>query len=689
MLLKWLWDLVHVGRPELDSGVLALEMYHGMVWVGRHLKVHRVPTCHGQGHSPLDQVAPSPALPGPAAPRGAQETGGQLGVQMHHRGWSSAHPVPSRSAPRHLWPASSPSRDAGPTEGRGRPVVAHGGACPLPYRRVRAGDRALAEEDAAFPWARLRNECEGTKERADHSEGRYLGGARGPLLSRLHPRPSEAVLRTGLQSLVLGPARVKLDPGSPHAAAGRRWPGTSGMEQGPQRTFQEKLQWCISQLEANLRLSPTPKQAEETQCILKVLRSRDTPFANKQEVMNHVFEDYHLKMADDQMYMGKADMKPVDVEVQQSSGQASDSVVHGEQCDQISKAKPKWFMSPDNSFRFDFTLSDSDPEATGTPLETVPDVSGDEQIQTSVGATEQNWNGASSFAASGQEPKFAFNFFITDEDCPLSQLVPASQQTDCTAGHEVLGNSLLDESAGMPQFAALQKPELTQTTGSSPKEDRSHVTLKIPQSETAPGDEPVAEKSADGGAQKKKKKQKTSVSKKEIKETEINRKTKAEASRCQNAGTSYQDETSQQSGDQLWKEVDWCVEQLELGLNTQKSTPKQVNEALHAIKTLRSDKAPLVKKRQLMRAMFGDYRKKMEEELCKELKLMEATVKSARVVKVKRNICKKKGQFIRKCSEACRKSQDSEGCLSESPGTLNTGPFKFTPSQEEFRFNFL
>jgi len=48
-----------------------------------------------------------------------------------------------------------------------------------------------------------------------------------------------------------------------------------------------------------------------------------------------------------------------------------------------------------------------------------------------------------------------------------------------------------------------------------------------------------------------------------------------------------------------------------------------VEEALRAIKTLRNDKAPLVKKRQLMRAMFGDYRKKMEEELCKELKLME------------------------------------------------------------------
>ncbi|NXS42230.1 CH033 protein, partial [Balaeniceps rex] len=229
-------------------------------------------------------------------------------------------------------------------------------------------------------------------------------------------------------------------------------------------------------------------------------------------------------------------------------------------------------------------------------------------------------------------------------------------------------------------------------TGSAPKEDRSHVMLKMPQPKTAPGDETVTEKStADGAAQKKKKKkkQKTSVSKKEIEETEVNRKAKAEANRCQNKDTSDQDEISQQSDDQLWKEVDWCVEQLELGLKTQKSTPKQVEEALHAIKTLRNDKAPLVKKRQLMRSMFGDYRKKMEEERCKELKLMEIAAKSARVMEVKGNIRNKNCQFIRKRSGACRKSQGSAGSPSESPRTLNAGLFKFTTSQEEFRFNFL
>ncbi|XP_032859889.2 uncharacterized protein LOC116964405 isoform X2 [Tyto alba] len=459
------------------------------------------------------------------------------------------------------------------------------------------------------------------------------------------------------------------------------------MSKAPQDTFQDELEFCISQLEADLRFKPTPKQAEETQHILKVLCSSETPFVKKRQVMNHVFGDYRLKMAEDQKSTEKADVKPGDVKVQQSNGQAADDVVYGKQSDQISEAKPEWFMSSDNSFQFDFTLSETDPEATGTALEAAPGVSGTELIQTSVKATErENWNGAS-----GQEPKFAFNFAIPPEDCPQAQVVPASQHTEHTADHKVLSNSLPTESAGMPQISALQKPQLTQTTGSAPKEDRSHVMLKIPQPETVPGDKTVAEVSTtDGAAQKKKKKkkQKTSVSKKEIGETEINRKAKAEANRCQNKDTSPQDETSQ-SDDQLWKEVDWCVEQLELGLKTQKSTPKQVEEALRAIRTLRNDKAPLVKKRQLMRAMFGDYRKKMEEEWCKELKLMEAAVKSARIVEVKGNILNKNCQFFRKRSAACRKSQGSAGSPSESPSTLNTGLFKFTTSQEEFFFNFL
>lgn len=227
-------------------------------------------------------------------------------------------------------------------------------------------------------------------------------------------------------------------------------------------------------------------------------------------------------------------MKPDVVEVQPSKGQAADSV---KQFDPTPEARPELFTSSGSSFRFDFTLSETNPEAD-------PGDSGAEQVQNNVRATKQeNWNAALRFAASGQEPKFGFNFAIPDEDCPQLQLLPASQHTEHTAGPP-----LPAESAGLPQAAASQKPEVTQVSGNAPKEDRSHVTSKIPQTETAPADEAVTEKSTGGGAaqKKKKKKQKPPVSKKKTEETETSRKAKAEANSCQNTDTSHQDEKTSQ-----------------------------------------------------------------------------------------------------------------------------------------------
>ncbi|KGL85244.1 UPF0488 protein C8orf33, partial [Tinamus guttatus] len=229
-----------------------------------------------------------------------------------------------------------------------------------------------------------------------------------------------------------------------------------------------------------------------------------------------------------------------------------------------------------------------------------------------------------------------------------------------------------------------------QTTDSATGEDRGHFTSNRPKAESTPAEEAVTEKAAaDGTAQKKKKKkQKAASSKKEKEEPEINREAKAEASGCLTKDVSHQDETTQQSEDQLRKEVDWCVEQLELGLKTQKPTPKQAEEALRAIRTLRSDKAPLVKKRQVMRTLFGDYRRRMEEDWCQQLKLMQAAMKSARIVEVKEDIRRKSCRVVRKRSGACRKRQDSAESPSTSPRTSNTDSFRFTTSQEKFYFNF-
>ncbi|XP_057891907.1 uncharacterized protein LOC131090507 isoform X2 [Melospiza georgiana] len=445
------------------------------------------------------------------------------------------------------------------------------------------------------------------------------------------------------------------------------------MSKAPPGVFQEELEWCISQLEADLHLPLHSKLAEETQHIFKVLHSPAAPLTENQQVMSNEFGDCRLKMDEGQKSIEKG-MTPDDVEVQPGKGQTADGV---KQPEPTPEAKLELFTSSGSSFRFDFPLSRTDPEAD------LGD-SGAEQVQNNVRATKQeNWNGPLRFAASGQEPRFAFNFAIPDEDCPHLQLLPGSQHTEDTAD-----SSLPAESAALPQAAALQEPEVTQVTGNAPKEDRSHVTSKIPQTETASADEAMTEKSTGGGAakKKKKKKQKAPVSKNKTEETETSRKAKAEANSCKITDTSHQDEKTSQSDEQLWKEVDWCVNQLELGLKTQKPTPKQAEEALRAIRTLRSDKAPLVKKRQLMRAMFGDYRKKMQEELCRELKLMETAAKSARIMDL-RGSSHKNGQFIRKCLGVCRKSQGSAESSSESHRTLNTGLFNFTAPQE-FHFNF-
>ncbi|XP_034564287.1 UPF0488 protein C8orf33 homolog isoform X2 [Notolabrus celidotus] len=134
--------------------------------------------------------------------------------------------------------------------------------------------------------------------------------------------------------------------------------------------------------------------------------------------------------------------------------------------------------------------------------------------------------------------------------------------------------------------------------------------------------------------------------------------------------------------EQLNRQLDWCIEQLESGVKSQKGTPKQKEEASRALKTLRSSKAPLAKKRQVMRAMSGDYRKKMEDEKSKQHKLIQSEIASAQVKVVADS--PKKSVFHRR-AEVKAKDTDVKR-QSEEP---TSSAFVFTPSKEEFHFNFL
>uniref|UniRef100_H0W3X1 Chromosome 8 open reading frame 33 n=1 Tax=Cavia porcellus TaxID=10141 RepID=H0W3X1_CAVPO len=121
--------------------------------------------------------------------------------------------------------------------------------------------------------------------------------------------------------------------------------------------------------------------------------------------------------------------------------------------------------------------------------------------------------------------------------------------------------------------------------------------------------------------------------------------------------------------EQLARELEWCVEQLELGLKMQRPTPKQKEQAVGAIRTLRSQRTPLPRKRQLMYSLFGNYRAQMEAEWQEALRTLRAAAHSARMQPV--------GESARKKSRrVCRPRPGGRA-------KANLG----TPD-EEFRFNF-
>nr|XP_054763060.1 uncharacterized protein LOC129269572 [Lytechinus pictus] len=62
------------------------------------------------------------------------------------------------------------------------------------------------------------------------------------------------------------------------------------------------------------------------------------------------------------------------------------------------------------------------------------------------------------------------------------------------------------------------------------------------------------------------------------------------------------------------KELCWCIQQLEMGLDNKKSSSQKAPEAERLLKILKSSKAPMARKRQVMRASFGNYRARMQQE---------------------------------------------------------------------------
>uniref|UniRef100_A0A665UHQ9 Zgc:112185 n=1 Tax=Echeneis naucrates TaxID=173247 RepID=A0A665UHQ9_ECHNA len=207
------------------------------------------------------------------------------------------------------------------------------------------------------------------------------------------------------------------------------------------------------------------------------------------------------------------------------------------------------------------------------------------------------------------------------------------------------------------------------------------LNIQVEKSSSPQEGNPSPEASVQSKAKKKKKKS--------------GKKNASESSKAQQMPTEGSRGGEEIAEEQLNRQLDWCIEQLQLGLRSQKGTPKQKEEASRALKTLCSSKAPLVKKRQVMRAMTGEYRKKMEEETKKQFKLIQSEIASAQVKVVSDS--PKKCVFHRRAkvkTQTPNTEENREKTEAQDSGRTpqtqgDTSAFVFTPSKEAFCFNFL
>ncbi|KAK3551536.1 hypothetical protein QTP70_017344 [Hemibagrus guttatus] len=119
----------------------------------------------------------------------------------------------------------------------------------------------------------------------------------------------------------------------------------------------------------------------------------------------------------------------------------------------------------------------------------------------------------------------------------------------------------------------------------------------------------------------------------------------------------------------------------------QESTELVREEASRALKTLRSSKAPIVKKRQVMRAVSGDYRKKMEEDRERQYKMIRSVMSTAKVMCVSEPRCR--GVYHRQAETRKAPARSTDTSEASLPAEQTDGArFVFRPSGEEFHFNF-
>nr|XP_021183422.1 UPF0488 protein CG14286 [Helicoverpa armigera] len=117
---------------------------------------------------------------------------------------------------------------------------------------------------------------------------------------------------------------------------------------------------------------------------------------------------------------------------------------------------------------------------------------------------------------------------------------------------------------------------------------------------------------------------------------------------------------------QFQLELCWCIQQLERCLNEKKGTEKQMQEAWKVLTVLKNNNQPVIRKRQLMRTHFGDYRAKMAAE---EKKL----AKMASKIKISDVPDKPKATFLRKSAFLTTGDESFKFNFSLAPDQVDKG----------------
>ncbi|XP_029051812.1 UPF0488 protein CG14286 [Osmia bicornis bicornis] len=148
-----------------------------------------------------------------------------------------------------------------------------------------------------------------------------------------------------------------------------------------------------------------------------------------------------------------------------------------------------------------------------------------------------------------------------------------------------------------------------------------------------------------------------------------------------NVGSETTSGLSQEAEDQFELELCWCIQQLEMCLATGKLAEKQALDLNKNISILKSNNAPLIKKRQIMRNTLGNYREKMaldEQKLGKttsSIKFLPAPMQNKKCI------------FLKKASfSSVKKKQYSDNdttCLSADEPSIDIDNL-----QTVFKFNF-